>query len=72
MSPETKKELIEAGKRRHKVAYRYSLILGLAPEVAGAMREEYIARLDELLKSCDKCAHNWHMGRKSYLKELAE
>jgi senataxin len=54
------------------VAYRYSLILGLAPEVSGTLSKDYIDQLDEQLTTCDKCVHNWHMGRKPYLKELAE
>jgi senataxin len=72
MSLETKHQLIEDAKRRHKVAYRYSLILGLAPEVSGTLSKDYIDQLDEQLTTCDKCVHNWHMGRKPYLKELAE
>ena len=72
MSPETKLELIEDAKYRHKVAYKYSLILGLAPEVSGVLLEDYTQRLNKLLTGCDKCVHQWHMGRKTYLKELAE
>lgn len=72
MSPETKQELIRDAKRRHEVAYKYSLILGLAPEISGNMLEDYTERLNRLLMTCDKCVHNWHMGRKPYLKELAE
>ena len=72
MSPETKQELIKDAKRRHEVAYKYSLILGLAPEISGSMLEDYTARLNRLLTACDKCVHNWHMGRKPYLKKLAE
>jgi senataxin len=72
MSPETKLELIQDAKRRHEVAYKYSIIFGLSPEVSGVLLEDYIRRLNTLLTSCDKCVHNWHMGRKAYLKELAE
>jgi senataxin len=72
MSSETKQELIQDAKRRHEVAYKYSLILGLAPEISGNMLEDYTSRLNRLLTTCDKCVHNWHMGRKRYLKELAE
>lgn len=72
MSLETKQELIRDAKRRHEVAYKYSLILGLAPEISGSMLEDYTARLNMLLTTCDKCVHNWHMGRRPHLKELAE
>lgn len=72
MSVETKKELIQDSKIRHQKAYRYSVVLGLAPEVAGRALEDYIKKLDRLLTICDKCVHNWHLGRKAYLKELSE
>ncbi|CZR51539.1 related to SEN1 protein [Phialocephala subalpina] len=72
VSLETKRELIEEAKRRHEVAYKYSLILGLAPDVSGRLLHEYTLRLNELLTSCDKCVHNWHLGRKAYLKDLSE
>jgi senataxin len=72
MSPETKRELILDGKRRHKTAYKYSMIFGLAPEDTGGMREDYTLRLNQLLTTCDKCDYNWHMGRKAYLKEISE
>ncbi|PQE33848.1 helicase sen1 protein [Rutstroemia sp. NJR-2017a WRK4] len=72
LSPETKKELIQDAKKRHAVAYKYSLVTGLAADVGGAMIEEYTGGLNKLLRSCDKCVHNWHLGRKAYLKELAE
>lgn len=69
MSPETKREAIQAAKERHDVAYKYSLVLGmdLTPE-----QEDYRENLDNMLKSCDKCVYNWHMGRKAYLRELSE
>jgi senataxin len=72
MSPETKRELIHDAKRRHEVAYKYSIIFGLAPEDTEGMRDDYIRRLNQLLTTCDKCDYNWHAGRKSYLKELSE
>ena len=72
MSPETKHELIQDAKKRHAVAYKYSLILGLDPEISGHLLDDYTRRLNRLLMTCDKCVHNWHMGRKAYLKELAE
>lgn len=72
MTSETKYEMIEASKKRHQVAYKYSLIFGLSPDVSGTLLTEYTQKLNHLLMSCDKCVHNWHMGRKAYLKELAE
>jgi senataxin len=47
-------------------------ILGMDPEHSGTLREDYIQRLDQLLKACDKCVHNWHLGRKAFLKECSE
>ncbi|KAI1005560.1 putative ATP-dependent helicase [Podosphaera aphanis] len=72
ISPEIKAELIQASKKRHHVAYRCSLVLGLAPEQAGRMLEEYKHRLNILLSSCDKCVYNWHLGRREFIKELSE
>ncbi|KUJ23532.1 uncharacterized protein LY89DRAFT_680273 [Mollisia scopiformis] len=71
MSFETKKELIADWKSRQAVAYKYSLILGLGAEISGRLLDAYTKRLNELLTSCDKCVHNWHLGRKAYLKELS-
>ncbi|KAG0651762.1 tRNA-splicing endonuclease positive effector [Hyphodiscus hymeniophilus] len=70
MSPETKLELIQDAKRRHDVAYKYSLIFGLSPDVSGVLSKDYAQRLDLLLTTCDKCIRNWHIGRKPYLKDL--
>jgi senataxin len=72
MSPDTKHELIHDAKRRHNVAYKYSIILGLAPEDTAGMRDVYVDRLNHLLENCDKCGYNWHMGRKAYVKEISE
>ncbi|KAB8294774.1 hypothetical protein EYC80_006736 [Monilinia laxa] len=72
MSAETKKELIQDAQRRQTIAYKYSLIIGLDRDAGGTMVEDYLTRLNKLLTCCDKCVHNWHMGRKAYLKELAE
>lgn len=72
MDAATKHKMIKEAKVRHRVAYRYSLIIGLAPEVAGSLLSSYIERLDAALSSCDKCTEAWHKGRKSYLKELRE
>lgn len=68
----TKKELIQAAQRRQTVAYKYSLAMGLDRDAGGSMVADYVGRLNRLLTSCDKCVHNWHIGRKAYLKELAE
>ncbi|KAF7870646.1 hypothetical protein EAF04_004390 [Stromatinia cepivora] len=72
MSAQTKKELIQDAQRRQTVAYKSSLIIGLDPDSGGPMVEDYLERLNKLLTCCDKCVHNWHIGRKAYLKELAE
>src|ERR1700753_1700938 len=57
ISPETKHELIQDAKRRHNVAYKFSLILGLAPEISGQLLQNYTRRLNRLLTKCDKCVH---------------
>ena len=67
-----KQKLIAESKARHDIAYKFSLILGLAPEVTGQMLRDYSERLGKLFTSCDKCVRNWHKGRKAYLKELSE
>ncbi|RFU32526.1 hypothetical protein B7463_g3842, partial [Scytalidium lignicola] len=72
VSSQTKHQAIEAFKRRKEVAYKVSLVLGLSPEVSGRVMEDYTRRLNTLLTSCSKCVSNWHMGRKGYLKQLAE
>ncbi|RDL37134.1 Uncharacterized protein BP5553_04567 [Venustampulla echinocandica] len=72
ISAEKKLQLINDAKRRHEVAYKLSLVLGFAPEGSKGILEEYTDGLNKLLTSCDKCVHNWHMGRKGYLKELTE
>jgi senataxin len=72
MSVEEKLRVIQVAKRRHKVAYKYALVFGLSPDVSGVLLEQYMNRLTGLLTNCDKCVRNWHMGRKAYLKDLAE
>lgn len=72
MSHETKEEIIEESKRRHDVAYRYSTIIGISPEVSGRLLTAYTTRLHKILMHCDKCVHNWHLGRKAHLKYLSE
>jgi senataxin len=72
MSSDTKRELIHDAKRRHKVAYKYSIILGLDPEDTAGMLEDYVNRLNHLMRTCDKCGYNWHKGRKDYVKEISE
>jgi senataxin len=67
---ETKQELIQDAKKRHEVAYGFSLILGLAERAPEQLLEEYRNRLDHLMTTCDQCVHGWHQGRKSYLKQL--
>ncbi|KHJ35821.1 putative helicase sen1 [Erysiphe necator] len=69
---ERKREILKDLKKRHEVAYKCSLVLGLAPEQAGRMLEEYTQGLNRLLSSCDKCVYNWHLGRKAFLKDLSE
>ncbi|KAH8811508.1 hypothetical protein F5884DRAFT_278641 [Xylogone sp. PMI_703] len=72
VSPQTKRQCIEDSKRRKEVAYKVALVLGLSPEVSGKIMEDYTRRLNALFTNCAKCATNWHMGRKGYLKQLAE
>lgn len=72
MSPETKQELIQDAKRRYEVAYKYTVVLGLTPELSKDMLEDYTELLHGQLANCDKCIHNWHIGRKPHIKELQE
>ncbi|KAK6586463.1 hypothetical protein PZA11_001520 [Diplocarpon coronariae] len=72
ISPEEKRELIREGRLRHNVAYKYSLVFGLDTETYGDLINPYHLRWNQLLAGCDKCVYNWHLGRKSYLKELSE
>jgi len=72
MSAETKREMIQNGKKRHATAYKFSIILGLDPELSRELRDTHFDHLDKLFTSCDKCVRNWHQGRKAYLKHLAE
>jgi len=72
MSSDTKRELVHDAKRRHNVAYKYSIILGLAPEDTAGLRQPWVDRLNHLLETCDKCGYNWHMGRKAYVREISE
>jgi hypothetical protein len=72
MDPKAKRELIEEGRQRQDVAYKYSIVLGLDMSSAAAMLKDYTLRLHTLLTSCSDCIRNYHMGRKSYLKYLHE
>lgn len=72
MSAETKHELIQNGEKRHNIAYKFSIILGLDPELSRELLPAHFNRINKFLTSCDKCARNWHKGRKAYLKQLAE
>lgn len=72
MTLEVKRKLLKDAKRRHQVAYKYSIVLGMDKSMSGDMREVYEDKLHSLLTVCDKCIHNWHLGRKTYLKDLSE
>ncbi|RKF64463.1 putative ATP-dependent helicase C29A10.10c [Golovinomyces cichoracearum] len=72
VSIDDKKERLDAFEKRYQVAYKCSLVLGMAPEQAGRMLKEYTGRLNQLLSSCDKCVYNWHLGRRAFLKEMSE
>ena len=72
MSPEAKRKMIEDGKQRQDVAYKYSIVLGLDMTSAAEMVKEYTHRLHTLLTSCSDCIRNYHMGRRAYLKYLHE
>jgi senataxin len=72
LDPAAKRELIEEGKHRQDIAYKYSIVLGLDPNVAGRMLSDYAKRMHELLSTCSTCIRNYHMGRKAYLKHLRE
>jgi len=74
-SSATKKQRIEESEQRQECAYRFAISLGLSVEEnaeAGGLVDEYLKRLSQLLTTCDKCVRNYHMGRKDFLKYLAE
>ncbi|RDW92450.1 hypothetical protein BP5796_01844 [Coleophoma crateriformis] len=72
----TKDKRKKDARERQNAAYKFSLIFGLDAGDAGdtfqTMLDFYTQRLNELLTVCDKCVRNYHMGRKAYLKSLAE
>ncbi len=72
ISAEVKQKLIGDSKKRHNVAYQYALVFGESPDVVGNMVDDYLKKLNKLLSACDKCVHNWHMGRKAFLADVAE
>ncbi|KAG9248055.1 SEN1 N terminal-domain-containing protein [Calycina marina] len=72
MSAETKRETIEDGRKRYNITYKFSIVLGLDHDIAGELLAAHFNHLDSLFEVCDKCVRNWHKGRKSYLKDLAE
>lgn len=70
-----KKQCIAEGAQRRDCAYRFLISLGLTPEETagtGGTVEAYFERVNALLTHCDKCVRNYHMGRKDFLKYMAE
>lgn len=72
MNSAEKKRIIAETKVRSKLAYAASLVAGLGEGAAPEFREYYTAKLNSLFKVCDACVRHWHMGRRRYLKDLAE
>jgi senataxin len=72
ISVEGKHKAIEAAKDRSKVAFAASLVIGAGEFAPPGFHEYYEQKLDTLFQSCDACVRQWHIGRKAYLKELAE
>ncbi|KAI2617097.1 SEN1 N terminal-domain-containing protein [Hypoxylon sp. NC1633] len=65
-----KEQRIEAGSARLVQIYTCSTILGMGPEWAGDMNNEFRNRTNAFLRSCPNCVRNWHKGRKTFLKDL--
>jgi senataxin len=72
ISVENKHKAIKAGEQRAKVAFSASLVVGLGEFAPREFHDYYTQKLDTLFQSCDACVRRWHIGRKAYLKELAE
>ena len=69
----TKITRIEEGHDRLELAYKMMLSYGLGEVERMAIEQEFIRFVDrsgELLSSCDKCACNYHMGRKAFCNEI--
>jgi senataxin len=67
-----KHQAIKEGEQRSRVAFAASLVVGAGEFAPPGFHEYYIQKLDTLFQSCDACVRRWHIGRKGYLKELAE
>ncbi|EKD14583.1 uncharacterized protein L3040_000105 [Drepanopeziza brunnea f. sp. 'multigermtubi'] len=72
MTLEEKRKHIRDGRERHEMAYKYSLVYGLGQDLVGDLQNAYQMKLNGFLATCDKCAYNWHEGRKAFLKDLSE
>lgn len=75
LSSTEKKQHIQDSEQRQKCAYRFTISMGLSPEEAAAVGDflgQYTQRVGLLLSTCDKCVRNYHMGRKEFLKFMAE
>lgn len=69
---DAKRKRIQEGKDRVQVAYWSSLVFGMGKDKFDAEMQELSRRLTHWLKQCDQCIINWHMRRKSFLREFAE
>lgn len=67
-----KHKLIQEGKDRIQITYWCMLVNGMGKDKFEAEREELKKRLNQWFRRCDKCIMNWHMYRKSFLREFAE
>ncbi|KAI0838252.1 SEN1 N terminal-domain-containing protein [Hypoxylon sp. FL0890] len=67
-----KEKRIQEGEIRLNTVYTCSLILGVGEESAEGLGHEFGGRINTFLKSCATCVRNWHKGRKSFLKSVAE
>lgn len=67
-----KQKLIQEGKDRIQATTWCMLVYAMGKDKFEAERKELNERLNQWLQKCDKCIMNWHMHRKSFLREFAE
>ena len=71
-----KAELISESDKRLKTAYKlFELQIYELADMGNTLldaRMEHRSRSQDLLTTCDRCVRNYHMGRKSFLKEFSE
>lgn len=70
MTLQEKEQFIRNGEMRIDAAYRLALAYGLPEDEAGDLQDFYHNHSTECLTTCDRCVRNYHIHRKTWLKEL--